>query len=274
MQQPQPSPSVSNHQSGILAFLPATVEHYPHDVDAWTKKVDGGRRERGRGRRRRSRFSSEERAFSAVDRVSLLDWVFEETCDVRRSLVASSTTSRGAMDQVRRVEPRETTILIFFSYDPDQEYSWSVRNRLVRLLMYRDSLRRGSSGRDGVRTRSAGHLPCLRCIAVSGTDLRGIDRPADSPSSLPLKSSSSFLAATGFAAVPWSAQVAFLVPDQTPGVSVYRNQRKISSTHEELGLEWNEPETVLKRWSQGRSALSCSQAVLASVLFPSSCAVL
>jgi hypothetical protein len=271
MQQPQPSPAAPNRPRGILAFLPPTVEHYPHDVDAWKTKVKGDR-ERSR-KRRRKRLFSEERAPTVSERVTLVDWVCEETCDGRHSSLVSPARTAPS-NHVGQGKCVTTIILILFCYDSNQEYSHLVRNRLVRLLMYRDSLRRGSANSDGIPTLDDSHLTCLRCIAASSADRRCTNNRGDTTSFLPVASSSSFLASTGFASVPWSSQVAFLVPNQTPSVSVYWNHRKISSSHEELGLEWNDPEFVLKRWSQGRSALTCSQEVLASVLFPTSCAIL
>lgn len=269
---------------GILAFLPAEGEHYPYREDCWKEKMGARRgasglktstsRERRRRRRRqeqeqppRSEESSSPDRESISTTVALVDWFHDASeCDSGSDGTCAERKSRDWKDDAgdgraaaRLLAPRENadpSILVLFCFDPGQPYSCTVRNRLLSL--YGCALRGNGADSCGARDSSAR----VRCVAVS-TRHRSPE-------------ASDFLRNTGFVAVPWTAQLASLgvVPPHTPSLAVYRGQKKVSCSHEELGLEWNSADRVLRRWRDGLSSLSCPQRALAGVVFPASCAVL
>jgi hypothetical protein len=255
---------------GILAFLPAEGDHYPyHEEDCWKKKkmvTNGGvagvetssrtMTKRSRRRRQAEQLSFPESADgeSSCTTVSLVDWFHDANDgDYPSADACSDWRSEAAPRLLSHAPP---TLLVLFCFDPGQPYSCTVRNRLLSLG---EGAARSKGG--GVSGADISSLR-LRCVAISAQH-RSTQAAA-------------FLRDTGFVAVPWSSQLATLgiVPPHTPSLAVYLNQKRISCSHEELGLEWNLTDRVLIRWRNGQSSLSCSQQALASAVFPTSCAVL
>jgi hypothetical protein len=270
--EPQQDTRQQQHQRrprGILAFLPAEGDQYPYHEDYWKKKKMGANggvagvetssrtmTKRSRRRRQAEQLSFSESADGESSRttVSLVDWFHDANDGDPSSADACSEWRSEAAPRLLSHAP--PTLLVLFCFDPGQPYSCTVRNRLL-------SLCEGAARSKGVGVGGADDSSLrLRCVAISAQHR--------SPQA------SDFLRDTGFVAVPWSSQLATLgiVPPHTPSLAVYRNQKRISCSHEELGLEWNSTDRVLVRWRNGQSSLSCSQQALASAVFPTSCAVL
>ena len=149
------------------------------------------------------------------------------------------------------------TVVVVFCFDAQQPHSVRLRNSLVELLSTRREL--------------------MLVVAVSSVlgDNKSIicshDHDQDLESTSPCATSfvDPFLQGTGFLLTPLTPtlQASFNVT-QVPSLVVVTGGRKISSAHEELALEWNEPDEIVAQWTRGESALSTRQQVQASVLFP------
>jgi hypothetical protein len=131
-----------------------------------------------------------------------------------------------------------SSVVVVFLFDPNQPYCHRIRNHLVKICAYTQST--------------------IRCIAISSS-CENID---------------SFLQSTGFAFVPLTATLSMVLSlSQVPTVSVIFNGRKVSASHEEMALEWNDSKSIAECWLSGTSALSCAQQVSATLAFPS-CVIL
>jgi hypothetical protein len=254
---------------GILAFLPDEGDYYPYDEDYWKKKMamNGGvvaRAEKSfrmtsKRRRQRLRRSAEDPLSvsesaggeSIYSTVSTVEWFHDANDGDSGSTDICSDRRSDSVDPA-------AVLLVLFCFDPGQRYSSSVRDRLV--LLCEGSARISGAGSSGSSAEESSAR--LRCVAISAH--HRTPEAAD------------FLRNTGFTAVPWSSQLATLgiVPPHTPSLAVYLNHKKVSCSHEELGLEWNSTDDVIRCWRTGQSSLSCSQQVLANAIFPTTCAVL
>lgn len=154
----------------------------------------------------------------------------------------SETTATTKMKISDVLAHHPTPVVVCFAFQENQQHSSRLRRKLVQLC-----------GRHSIV-----------CIALSPTTSHCDQQTLD------------FLDATGF---HYHLQTRVLntvlgithVPCLVV-VSIATGQ-KISSWPEELALEWNDDETVVRRWTSGQSGLSCTQKIVAASLFPS-CTIL
>src|SRR3569623_1822310 len=95
----------------------------------------------------------------------------------------------------------------------------------------------------------------IRCSTAS-TEVRCLAIHAATSQELLTSSTVSFLQHTGFGYTPQTSSLSIFLPSQVPGLTVFRlfnapldgsrptsgTTLKISCRHEELALEWNDPE--------------------------------
>ena len=252
-------PSITNNshtvrrRRGLLAFLEDNVTLFPYDADACKKKVAQAVRRR-RHRRRRKEDAGE---------------------------TTAPPTETSTLSQLLDRQHSYQVIVLFF-YSPEQEYSIRVRNRLLTVIQ---AAARSKEDDDTQRHNrdivdDDNQPPKFPIMGVA------INLPTQDSDGQLLPSTCDFLGSTGLIAariagdhysIAWQHVFKphvqshgcpyLMVIDATQGTC-------FTSGHEELALEWNDPQTVQRRWRQGESGLDCLQQALATVLFPSSCSIL
>ena len=149
---------------------------------------------------------------------------------------------------------QDVVVVVIVLLNPGQPYSTRVRQNLEKLLQAH---------------QSSDDKPRIRCLAlVAGVSTSSQSRDRSSEDSM--TAVDHFFRGTGFAVAPLTATLSTVLQlTQVPTLAtVDMTGRKISVSHEELALEWNDLEYVAEKWCQGESALSVQQQVLATAIFP------
>jgi hypothetical protein len=244
---------------GVLSFLQDPVTFFPYDADVCRKKVSQPvRHQKYRQRKKRNQSS-------ALPQIGAQEQALTPTVE------SNNTTLSKIL-----AENNPSVVVLFFYQPLHHVYSIKIRNALLAVLHAEDDGEwKGNvvlEPDEGNRNRMSNIIGCA--IALNGK--RG-DTP--SPSLVELQ----FLEATGMVAadidyknmMAWHHVFAPRV-QSTPHIMLVNtgNGKIFGTTHEEQALEWNSPATVRQRWLQGESGLDCTQQILLSILFPTSCTVM
>ncbi|GKY99160.1 hypothetical protein MPSEU_000871500 [Mayamaea pseudoterrestris] len=157
------------------------------------------------------------------------------------------------IDLLDLVNGKDIVVLLFM--DLTQQHSLTIRKALFRLV--------------------EAHAQQVACIAIasesetSSSDAVNEDKVDSSTSNRVTQPIDACLCGSGFAYTHLTPtlQACFNVT-QLPSLVVLHDGRRISGSHEELALEWNETDAVYDAWRRQTSALSVAQQVQASLLFP------
>ncbi|GKY99168.1 hypothetical protein MPSEU_000872300 [Mayamaea pseudoterrestris] len=215
---------------GLLRFLPDQVTLYAHDAIVWTETT---KRLRPGARRKREQQQQQH----------------------------DSVTSPCMVDLLDLVNGKNIVVLLFM--DLTQQHSLAIRKALVRL--------------------AESHSQQVACIVIASeseaSSSETFNGGGDHEEKVGSSSSSTSRRATqpvetclcgsgfGYTRLTPTLQACFNVT-QLPYLVVLHHGRRISGSHEELALEWNEADAIVDAWSRQTSALSVAQRVQASLLFP------
>ena len=151
---------------GILALLPRSAYHFPYNEDAWrsrknhqTCSVGGGRMSHKQLRRRqRQRFREENDVENAVS----------TTENSGGSTVEANNAMGASMDVPLADHIGESDVAILFLFDPYQQYSRELLQKLVSICQYREEVTAEPTTASHPNARG-GRLLCLACTQCPDT---------------------------------------------------------------------------------------------------------